>query len=127
MGTPKKRKLVEPKFATVVDPTEYEYFGDFAEAVHLANKNKVAYIPMDIGKVWGLVLAYQDVKRNSLLMFEMARQAIIAKDPDAVIRFRGNVIVADLLSSGVPDEMATEVGEHYIANQRRLLSVQTKN
>ena len=56
------KKLPNPKWTTTVSPEEYDYIGQFSQMVKLANKNKEIFCEMDVGKVWGLVLAYKEAQ-----------------------------------------------------------------
>ena len=58
----KKKKEVTPMWTTVVDPGEYDYVGDFESMVNISNKKEQCYCDMDVGKVWGLVLAYKKLR-----------------------------------------------------------------
>ena len=60
----KKKKLPHPTWTTTVSPEEYDYIGQFSKMVKLANKNKETFCEMDVGKVWGLVLAYKETKEK---------------------------------------------------------------
>jgi hypothetical protein len=53
------RKEIHPIFSTTVDPSEYDIDGQMRRMVRLANKNNESYTEMDIGKVWGLYLAWK--------------------------------------------------------------------
>ena len=53
-------KKIYPLYSSIVHPSEYDYFGQFSCMVTLANKHKETYCEMDVGKVWGLVLAYKE-------------------------------------------------------------------
>lgn len=54
--------LIRPMFSTTVDPSEYDIDADMERMVNLANKNRECYSPMDVGKVWGLYLAWKKVR-----------------------------------------------------------------
>lgn len=60
----KRKKLPSPSWTTTVSPGEYDYLDQFARMVRLANKNKEIYTPMDVGKVWGLVLAHKEANER---------------------------------------------------------------
>ena len=54
-------KITKPKWATIVEPSEYPIEEQFDAAVRDANKNSAMYVPMDIGKVVGLLEDWQAV------------------------------------------------------------------
>jgi hypothetical protein len=56
------KKLPNPTWTTTVYPDEYNYIDQFSQMVKLANKNKESFCMMDVGKVWGLVLAYKEAQ-----------------------------------------------------------------
>ena len=49
-----------PKYCTIVDPSEYDIKSQMERMVRLANRNKEIYTPMDVGKTYGLYLAWQE-------------------------------------------------------------------
>jgi hypothetical protein len=61
----KTKKPIRPIWTTTVDPSEYDYVAQFTQTVKWANKNKELYPPTDVGKVWGLVQAYQRLEREN--------------------------------------------------------------
>lgn len=58
------KKLPRLKWSTTVMPDEYDYIGQFSRMVKLANQNKQYFCEMDVGKVWGLVLAYKELSEK---------------------------------------------------------------
>ena len=56
------KKLPNPTWTTTVYPDEYNYIDQFSQMVKFANKNKESFCMMDVGKVWGLVLAYKEAQ-----------------------------------------------------------------
>jgi len=60
----KKKEPLRPLWTTTVHPDEYDYFEQFSTMVEIANENKETFCSMDVGKVWGLVLAYKELKKN---------------------------------------------------------------
>lgn len=56
------KKLPKPEWCTTIYPDEYDYVEQFSRMVRLANQNKEIFCEMDVGKVWGLVLAYKELK-----------------------------------------------------------------
>lgn len=58
------KKLPNPKWTTTVHPDEYDYLGQFSQMVKWANRDKQCFCEMDVGKVWGLVLAYKDLSEK---------------------------------------------------------------
>lgn len=59
------KKQLTPLWTTTVDPSEYDYFGQFSQMVKTANKLQQCFCDMDVGKVWGLVLAYKELKESA--------------------------------------------------------------
>lgn len=53
-------KQIRPEFSTVIDPSEYDFDKQMIEWVKLANKKQVAFLDIDVGKLWGLYLAYKE-------------------------------------------------------------------
>lgn len=52
-------KDVRPIWTTTVAPYEYDIDGQMKRMVRLANKHHETFTPMDVGKVWGLYLAWK--------------------------------------------------------------------
>jgi DnaJ-class molecular chaperone len=52
------RKEIRPIFSSTVDPSEYDIKGQMERMVQLANKNHECFCEMDVGKLWGLYLAW---------------------------------------------------------------------
>ena len=50
---------LRPIFSTTVDPSEYDIDQQMNTMVRLANKNCECYCMMDVGKIWGLYLAWR--------------------------------------------------------------------
>ena len=75
------KKLPNPTWTTTVYPDEYDYLSQFSRMVKLANKNKEIYCEMDVGKVWGLVLAYKEAqdKMKELAAFKKNNEELIIK------------------------------------------------
>lgn len=61
----KTKKPPTPQWSTTVHPSEYDYYGQFSEMVKRANQNRECFCEMDVGKVWGLVLAYKEMKESN--------------------------------------------------------------
>lgn len=59
------RQPLRPLFSTTVEPSEYDIDADMERMVKLANKNKECYTPMDVGKTWGLYLAWKKLKERA--------------------------------------------------------------
>ena len=59
-----KDKL-RPKWMTVVDPSEYDVDKDMKQMVQLHNKSMELYLPMDVGKIWGLYLAWKKLREEA--------------------------------------------------------------
>jgi hypothetical protein len=57
-----KRDPLLPTACTVVMPQEYNIEAQMKRAVRLANLQRQAYIPFDVGKLVGLYLAYKELK-----------------------------------------------------------------
>ena len=53
------RKEIRPIFSSTVDPSEYDIKEQMERMVKLANKNKECFCEMDVGKIWGLYLAWK--------------------------------------------------------------------
>lgn len=53
-----------PMWTTVVDPEEYDIDAEMTRMVKLSNKKKEIYTEMDIGKVYGLYLAWKRLKEE---------------------------------------------------------------
>lgn len=53
---------IKPLFCTTLDPSEYNINKQMEDMVKLANKYKKAYVEMDVGKVWGLYLAWKQLQ-----------------------------------------------------------------
>jgi hypothetical protein len=51
-------KEIRPIFSSTVDPSEYDIKGQMERMVQLANKNHKCFCEMDVGKIWGLYLAW---------------------------------------------------------------------
>lgn len=66
------KQLTRPDFCTPVFPDEYNYVAQFDEAIKAANKfhrkiNKECpppYYPIDMGKLYGLVMEIQKLKEE---------------------------------------------------------------
>jgi hypothetical protein len=69
------KKPLRPIWTTTVDPSEYDYVAQFTQTVKWANKNKELYPPTDVGKVWGLVQAYQRLERENAALREAGHLA----------------------------------------------------
>lgn len=65
------KKLPNPTWTTTVYPDEYDYLSQFSRMVKLANKNKEIYCEMDVGKVWGLVLAYKEAQDKIIALQDL--------------------------------------------------------
>jgi hypothetical protein len=46
-------------FSTTVDPSEYDIDEQMERMVKQSNKNRECFTEMDVGKVWGLYLAWK--------------------------------------------------------------------
>lgn len=57
-------KKLRPMWTTTVDPSEYDIEYQMKRMVRLANKNRECFTPMDVGKVWGLYLAWKELKEK---------------------------------------------------------------
>ncbi len=82
----KTKKPIRPIWTTTVDPSEYDYVAQFTQTVKWANKNKELYPPTDVGKVWGLVQAYQRLERENAALREAGHLAeeIIVQRTDEI-------------------------------------------
>ena len=60
-----KKDPLHPEWTTVVSPDEYDIEAQMRKAVRYHNKeDHTAWVPMDIGKVIGLYLAYKSMKER---------------------------------------------------------------
>ena len=57
-------KSLQPRFTTVVSPDEYDLDLEIRAMVEEANQQESYSIPMDVGKVVGLYLAYMEALRD---------------------------------------------------------------
>ncbi|MFA5379865.1 MAG: hypothetical protein WC455_29165 [Dehalococcoidia bacterium] len=48
-----------PRFTTTVDPSEYDVHAQAEEVVRMANREKACFLPIDVGKFYGLYLAWK--------------------------------------------------------------------
>jgi len=53
------KKQIHPMFSTTVDPSEYDIDEQMERMVKQSNKNRECFTEMDVGKVWGLYLAWK--------------------------------------------------------------------
>lgn len=60
----RKKKEINPLYTTVVDPSEYDIEGQMVRMVKLANRDREGFVDMDVGKVWGLYLAWKELKEQ---------------------------------------------------------------
>jgi len=80
------KKPLRPIWTTTVDPSEYDYVAQFTQTVKWANKNKENHPPTDVGKVWGLVQAYQRLERENAALRKAALALISELDVEAFDR-----------------------------------------
>ena len=64
-----------PKYCTIVDPSEYDIKSQMERMVRLANRNKEIYTPMDVGKTYGLYLAWQESQKRIAELEERVKRA----------------------------------------------------
>ena len=55
------KKEIRPIYSTVVDPSEYNIDSQMRNMVKMANINRECWCDMDVGKVWGLYLAWKEL------------------------------------------------------------------
>lgn len=65
-----RKKELRPIWTTTVQPWEYNYQAQFAEAVKISNRLKETFVSMDIGKVWGLVQNHARLERENAALRE---------------------------------------------------------
>lgn len=53
-----------PRYSTVIDPSEHDIEEMMITMIKSANKNKKSYYEMDIGKIYGLYLAWKELNKN---------------------------------------------------------------
>jgi hypothetical protein len=91
----KTKKPIRPIWTTTVDPSEYDYVAQFTQTVKWANKNKELYPPTDVGKVWGLVQAYQRLERENV---ELRAESKLLNAAQKISEETDEPIIRDILS-----------------------------
>ena len=54
------KKNIRPMWCTTVGPEEYDVDKQMADFVEAANHDKENFYAIDVGKLWGLYLAYKE-------------------------------------------------------------------